>query len=185
MSILESVPPGATPRRKRRLRAATAIAAATTLFFGLMPAGVANAHGYISNPLSRQAQCAAGIVQCGSIQWEPQSVEGPKGLTSCSGGNSQFSELNDDGRGWRVTDVGRTQPFTWTITANHRTSTWEYFIGGQRVDVFNDNGAQPPSTFTHNVDLSGYNGRQKLLAVWNIADTPNAFYVCVDINIRS
>ncbi|MFL1376674.1 MULTISPECIES: lytic polysaccharide monooxygenase auxiliary activity family 9 protein [unclassified Nocardiopsis] len=173
------------PRKHRPLRAATALAAATTLFFGLMPMGTANAHGYISNPPSRQAQCAAGVVQCGPIQWEPQSVEGPKGLTSCSGGNQQFAELDDDSRGWQRTDVGRTQSFTWTITANHRTSTWEYFIGGQRIAVFDDGGAQPPSTFSHTLDLSGYNGPQKILAVWNVYDTANAFYACIDVNIRS
>ncbi|MES0834334.1 lytic polysaccharide monooxygenase auxiliary activity family 9 protein [Nocardiopsis tropica] len=168
----------------RRFRAATAVAAATALFFTLMPAGVASAHGYVSNPMSRQAQCAAGIVQCGSIQWEPQSVEGPKGLMRCDGGVGRFSELNDDSRGWRVTDVGRSQTFTWTLTVSHATSTWEYFIGNQRIAVFNDNGARPGSTVSHNVDLSGYNGRHKLLARWNIADTGNAFYACTDINIR-
>jgi chitin-binding protein len=26
-------------------------------------------------------------------------------------------------------------------------------------------------------------GRQKLLAIWNIADTANAFYSCVDLQV--
>ncbi|NKY96330.1 lytic polysaccharide monooxygenase auxiliary activity family 9 protein [Nocardiopsis alborubida] len=173
------------PRNRHRLRTAAALAAATTLFLGLMPTGTANAHGYISNPMSRQAQCAEGIVQCGGIQWEPHSVEGPKGLMRCDGGVGRFSELNDDSRGWRVTDVGRVQTFEWTITAAHSTSTWEYFIGDQRVAVFDDHGARPPWSFSHTVDLSGYSGRHKLLARWNVADTANAFYACVDINIRA
>ena len=43
-------------------------------------AGPAQAHGYISSPPSRQALCAQGVVtNCGAIQYEPQSVEGPKG----------------------------------------------------------------------------------------------------------
>jgi chitin-binding protein len=168
----------------RRIRSASVVAAATALIFTLMPTSAASAHGYVSAPMSRQAQCAAGVVQCGGIQWEPQSVEGPKGLMSCSGGNSRFSELDDDNYGWQVAQVGTSLTFTWTITARHSTANWEYFIGGHRIANFNDNGAQPPSTFTHTVDLSGYNGRHTILARWNVADTGNAFYSCVDVNIR-
>lgn len=35
------------------------------------------------------------------------------------------------------------------------------------------------------MDLSEYGGRQKLLAVWNIGHTVNAFYSCVDLQIGS
>lgn len=42
---------------------------------------------------------------------------------------------------------------------------------------------QPGETVTHQIDLSGFSGRQKLLAVWNIGDTRNAFYSCVDLEI--
>ncbi|WSA42726.1 hypothetical protein OG946_20845 [Streptomyces sp. NBC_01808] len=50
----------------------------------------------------RRDQCAQGVVSCGQITYGPQSVEGPKGLTSCSGGNGQFAELDDNSKGWRV-----------------------------------------------------------------------------------
>lgn len=143
----------------------------------------AGAHGYISSPLSRQAQCAQVIVPCGQIRWEPQSVEGPKGLRSCSGGNARFAELDDDNHGWRVTSVGNTVTFTWTLTAPHRTSTWEYYVGARRVAVFDDGGRQPPRTLSHTVDLGGVSGRQKVLGIWNIFDTPNAFYACVDVQV--
>ena len=33
----------------------------------------------------------------------------------------------------------------------------------------------------HTVNFAGYSGRQKVLAIWNIADTSNAFYACVDL----
>ncbi|RCV52044.1 chitin-binding protein, partial [Marinitenerispora sediminis] len=168
---------------RRKTAAAAAGVLAAPFAFAMLPAGTAYAHGYVSSPESRQAQCAAGTVDCGEIQWEPQSVEGPKGLTSCSGGNTRFADLDDDGKGWEVTPVGTTVDFTWTLTAQHRTSTWEYFIGGERVAVVDDGGAQPPASVTHTVDLSGYSGPQKLLAVWNIADTPNAFYACVDLDV--
>ena len=41
----------------------------------------AYAHGYVNAPPSRQANCAAGrVTGCGPVVYEPQSVEGPKGL---------------------------------------------------------------------------------------------------------
>ncbi len=167
---------------KRRLAAAIGAAVAPLIAVSL-PAPTASAHGYISSPPSRQAQCAAGVVDCGPIKWEPQSVEGPKGLRSCSGGNERFAELNDDGKGWRVTPVGSSTTFTWRLTARHATSTWQYFAGGRKIAEFDDHGEQPGSTVTHSVDFGGLRGQQKVLAVWNIADTANAFYACVDVNI--
>lgn len=169
--------------KDRKLRSTAIVASSTALIFALLPAGTASAHGYVSDPASRQAQCAAGVVDCGQIQWEPQSVEGPKGLMSCSGGNARFSELDDDDYGWEVTDVGANATFAWTLTVPHVTSTWEYFIDGTLVDSFDEGGAQPPYNFTHNVDLSGYSGEHTVLARWNVADTANAFYACVDVNI--
>ncbi|MBP2472761.1 chitin-binding protein [Crossiella equi] len=148
-----------------------------------LPSSDANAHGWITGPASRQEQCKANTVSCGDIKWEPQSVEGPKGLRNCHGNVGRFAELNDDGKGWRATNVGRTVTFNWRLTAAHRTSTWEYYIGGTRVAVFNDNGAQPPSNISHTVNLGNYSGRQKVLAIWNIFDTPMAFYNCVDLNV--
>ncbi|GAA4839913.1 lytic polysaccharide monooxygenase auxiliary activity family 9 protein [Saccharopolyspora rosea] len=167
---------------KRKLTAAAAGAALAPILLAI-PAGTASAHGYISSPPSRQAQCAEGTVECGPIKYEPQSVEGPKGLQSCSGGNQSFAELDDDSKGWKATPVGTNVTFNWKLTARHATSTWEYFVGGKRVAVFDDGGKQPGATVTHNVDLGGVSGKQKVLAVWNIADTANAFYACVDLDV--
>ncbi|KPC62764.1 lytic polysaccharide monooxygenase auxiliary activity family 9 protein [Streptomyces chattanoogensis] len=168
--------------RKRRLALAIGAGIAPLLVV-TMPASPASAHGYVSTPPSRQAQCAAGTVECGPIKWEPQSVEGPKGLASCSGGNSQFADLDDDSKGWQVTPVGSSQTFNWKLTARHSTSTWQYFVGGRKVAEFDDGGAQPPETVSHTVNFGGITGKQKVLAVWNIADTANAFYACIDVNI--
>ncbi|GAA3183806.1 MULTISPECIES: lytic polysaccharide monooxygenase auxiliary activity family 9 protein [Streptomyces] len=168
--------------RKRRL-AVTVGAAIAPLLVVTVPAGSASAHGYISNPPSRQAQCAAGTVKCGPIKWEPQSVEGPKGLTSCSGGDERWADLDDDSKGWKVTPVPSTTSFSWQLEARHATSTWQYFVGAKKVAEFNDHGAIPGATVTHQVDFGGISGKQKVLAVWNIADTENAFYACIDVNI--
>ncbi|MEV6980932.1 lytic polysaccharide monooxygenase [Sphaerisporangium sp. NPDC051017] len=167
--------------RRTIMFTATALLTAGATVFAASPA---LAHGYISSPPSRQAFCAQGKVpDCGEIIWEPQSVEAPKGQWSCNGGVGRFAQLADESRPWPATSVGTSVTFNWTLTARHATSTWEYYIGGTRVAVFNDGGRQPGATVTHDVSLSGFSGRQKVLAIWNIADTPNAFYSCVDLQI--
>jgi chitin-binding protein len=168
------------PKRKLAILMAAVIAPLLAI---ILPTASASAHGYIDSPPSRQAQCAAGTVSCGQIKYEPQSVEGPKGLTSCSGGNAQFAELDDDSKGWQVTPVSSTTTFTWHFTARHATSNYQYFIGGQKIAEFSGGGAQPPATLSHQVNFGNFTGKQKVLAVWNIADTSNAFYSCVDVNI--
>ncbi len=168
---------------KRRLLTLAAGVATVPALLVAIPAGTANAHGYISSPASRQAQCGAKTIPCGSIQWEPQSVEGPKGLMSCNGGVGRFAELNDDNKGWAVQNISRNSTFRWTITAAHRTSSWEYFVDGQLVQSNPGNGVAPPlGTHTQQVNLQR-TGRHKILARWNIYDTANAFYVCIDANI--
>lgn len=169
--------------RKRKLAAMIGAGLAPVLALTL-PTGSASAHGYVNAPASRQAQCAAGTVSCGDIKWEPQSVEGPKGLRSCNGGNARFAELNDDNKGWKVSDVSRTQTFTWTFTARHRTANYEYFVDGTKVATIDGGNQQPPATVSHQVNLGSATGRHKVLAVWNIGDTSNAFYACIDVNIR-
>ncbi|MEV4704573.1 lytic polysaccharide monooxygenase [Actinoplanes sp. NPDC049316] len=147
-------------------------------------ASPALAHGYVSAPPSRQALCASGAVKdCGQIQFEPQSVEAPKGQRSCNGGVAQWSVLADESRSWPAKAVGKTATFTWVMTARHRTSNWEYFIGGKKIATVDGGNQQPDAVVTHNVDLSAFPGRQTVLAVWNIGDTANAFYSCVDLNV--
>ncbi|MEV4200141.1 lytic polysaccharide monooxygenase [Micromonospora globbae] len=167
-----------------RRRVTIPIVAAGAVVSSLAVAAPAQAHGYVSSPPSRQALCAQNRVpDCGQIKYEPQSVEGPKGLRNCHANIAHFAVLNDDSRGWPATSVGSTVTFTWINTARHATSNWEYYIGNTRVAVFNGNGQQPGATVTHTVNLSGWSGRQKVLAIWNIADTANAFYSCVDLQI--
>jgi chitin-binding protein len=126
--------------------------------------------------------CAQGrVANCGDIIYEPQSVEGPKGLMSCSGGNSRFAQLDDPNKGWPATSVGNSVTFNWVFTARHSTTNFEYFIGSTRIAVFNLGGAQPAATLSHTVSLGGRTGRILVLARWNVADTVNAFYSCVDL----
>src|SRR5262245_40815996 len=111
---------------KRKLVMFATAAVIAPIGLVVLPAATASAHGYILTPPSRQAQCAQHTVSCGDIQWEPQSVEGPKGLRNCHAGVTRFAELNNDGKGWKATTVGRTVNFTWTFTARHATYSFEY-----------------------------------------------------------
>ncbi|WP_144123651.1 lytic polysaccharide monooxygenase [Catellatospora sichuanensis] len=155
-----------------------------TILVSGMIAAPASAHGYISSPPSRQANCAQGrVTGCGDIVWEPQSVEAPKGSMQCNGGGSRFAVLNDNSKNWPAASVGNNVTFNWVLTARHRTSTWEYFVGSTRIAVINDNGAQPGATVSHNVSLGGRTGRILVLARWNIYDTAMAFYSCVDLQV--
>ncbi|RZQ62704.1 lytic polysaccharide monooxygenase auxiliary activity family 9 protein [Amycolatopsis suaedae] len=168
---------------KRNLAVVAAGAALAPLLTVVLPAATASAHGYVNSPPSRQAQCASNTVPCGPIKWEPQSVEGPKGLRDCSGGNSAFAELNDDSKGWKATPIGKDATFTWKFTARHRTANWEYYVGGTKVADISGNNQQPPETVSHQVNLGNFSGKQKVLAIWNVGDTANAFYACIDVQV--
>jgi chitin-binding protein len=91
--------------------------------------------------------------------------------------------LNDNSRSWPAATVGQSVTFNWVLTARHSTATWEYFIGNTLLASFDDGGAQPGANKSHTVGMKGFTGRQTVLARWNIADTVNAFYSCVDLNI--
>jgi predicted carbohydrate-binding protein with CBM5 and CBM33 domain len=167
---------------RRRLAVVAAAVLTAPIISVILPASPASAHGWITNPASRQDQCAKGVVaNCGDIQYEPQSVEAPKGSRSCSGG-SRFTVLDDDNKGWKVSSIGSSAGFTWQNTAMHRTLNWQYYVDGNLHQTFTNGNAQPPATLTH--QLTGLPaGRHKILAVWNIYDTVNAFYSCVDVNV--
>jgi chitin-binding protein len=167
-----------------RRRVTIPIVSVAAILGSFLVATEAQAHGYISSPPSRQAMCAQGrVANCGDIIYEPQSVEAPKGSMQCNGSGSRFAVLNDESKGWPATSVGNNVSFNWVLTARHRTLNLEYFVGSTRIAVFNDNGAQPGATVSHNVSLGGRTGRIKVLARWNIYDTVMAFYACVDLQV--
>ncbi|MDR2997655.1 MAG: lytic polysaccharide monooxygenase [Microbacterium sp.] len=144
----------------------------------------AGAHGWVTDPPSRQAQCAAGATSfdCGSIKYEPQSVEAPKGSMKCSGGNAEYAILDDASKPWPRTKIDSTATLTWNITARHSTSSWEYFVDGVPFAVFDGYNKQPDATVTHTLkNLPA--GDHTILARWNVADTVNAFYNCMDVTV--
>ncbi|REH43891.1 chitin-binding protein [Kutzneria buriramensis] len=168
----------------RKLVAALVGAVAAPLIVVAGPAAIASAHGYVNSPASRQAQCAQGVVKCGDIKYEPQSVEGAKGQRSCNGGVARFAELNDNSKGWKAAPVGRSVTFNWTFTARHRTTNYEYYVGNTKIGDFSGNNQVPPDKVSHTVNLGSRTGHVTVLAIWNIADTANAFYSCIDLQVK-
>ncbi|AHH95463.1 lytic polysaccharide monooxygenase [Kutzneria viridogrisea] len=173
-------------------------------------AGPASAHGYSSSPPARSQLCAQGVVKnCGPIQYEPQSVEGPKGFPGsgpadgriCAGGLGQFAQLDDPrGGSWPAAKLtsGASYTFTWHFTARHATSSFRYFVTRNGWDPSRPltraalestpflnvpwGGKQPTGDVSLSGKLpSGKSGRHLILAVWDIADTGNAFYSCADV----
>lgn len=169
------------------------------------------AHGYVSSPASRAVLCQKGTnTACGPVQYEPQSIEGPKGFpaggpadgTLASGGNARFAALNQQSptRWTRVALRSGANTFTWNLTALHRTTSWQYFITRQGWDASKPltrsdfaltpfctvagNDQIPAYTFSHTCSIpADRTGYHVILAVWNIADTANAFYQAIDVNI--
>ncbi|MEP7765604.1 lytic polysaccharide monooxygenase [Sanguibacter sp. 25GB23B1] len=153
-----------------------------TLVVPVAGAPDAQAHGWVTSPPSRQDTCATGAApfDCGTVKYEPQSVEAPKGSMQCSGGNPAFAILDDASKPWPVTSVGPTLTVQWKLTAAHSTSLWEYFVDGRSYRTFDQGGAQPSSTISHTLtNLPA--GRHTILARWNVSNTTNAFYSCIDV----
>ncbi|QCX76802.1 GlcNAc-binding protein A precursor [Streptomyces sp. YIM 121038] len=163
----------------RKKMSAAMLGMATVGAFVLSTGG-ASSHGYTDLPASRQINCAKGVVTgCGSIQYEPQSVEGPKGFPAggpadgklCSAGLAGFSSLNKatqpNGNAWPTTKVsgGQSYSFRWQFTARHRTTDFRYYITKQGWNESQPltraaldtqpfltvpyNSQQPPATLSH------------------------------------
>ncbi|WP_237391759.1 lytic polysaccharide monooxygenase [Paenibacillus dendrobii] len=166
----------------------------------------ASAHGYIESPGSRGYLCAEGVNKnCGAIIYEPQSLEAYKGfpqngpadgkIASASG---LFPELDQQSstRWSKVNMTPGTTTFKWTIEARHATTSWKYYITKQNWDPnqplsraqfdltpfcsVDYKGKQPGATYTDTCTVPSRTGYQVILAVWEIADTANAFYNVID-----
>ena len=172
-------------------------------------------HGFIDSPPSRAFLCSASggnlNKSCGKVQYEPQSVEGPKGFPEkgpadgeiASGGNASFNALNEQSstRWYKYPINSGTNLFSWALTAAHSTTSWRFFITKQNWDQNKpltradfdltpfceqyDNGKMPASNVRITCNVPDREGYQVILGVWDIADTSNAFYQVIDANMTS
>ncbi|WP_054955483.1 lytic polysaccharide monooxygenase [Paenibacillus dakarensis] len=166
----------------------------------------ASAHGYIDN--SRAALCKSGQnTDCGAVIYEPQSLEAPKGFPAAGPADGKLASAGgifpklDEQSATRWTKVNMSpgqNTFTWKISANHATTSWKYYITKANWnpnaplsrDSFdltpfcsvNYGGVKPPSTYSDTCNVPQRTGYHVILAVWEIADTANAFYNVIDVN---
>lgn len=196
-------------KRTTRMGTGAAATMAILLGTGVITSAPASAHGYVEGPLSRSAACKVGLnTGCGSLVYEPQSLEGPKGFPAGGPADGQiasagglFGGLLDEQSAdrWYKNDV-TTGPLLmdWKYTAPHSTDKWHYYMTKQGWDpnasldrgdleliaeVQHDGSkanTNPDHMITVPSDRSGYH---VILAVWDVADTVNAFYNVIDVNV--
>ncbi|MEH7281210.1 lytic polysaccharide monooxygenase [Bacillus toyonensis] len=172
----------------------------------------AYAHGFVEKPGSRSALCSptygALNVNCGSVMYEPQSLEAPKGFPQAGPVDGQIASAGGKFGGildqqtadrWsKNTITGGENTFTWKFTAPHLTSKWHYYITKigwnpnkaltradfEPIGTVQHDGSAASNNVAHKInvptDRSGYH---VILAVWDVADTANAFYNVIDVNL--
>jgi chitin-binding protein len=179
-----------------------------TMIVVFLIADKASAHGYIDGPASRGYLCKTGQnTNCGAVQYEPQSLEAPKGFPAAgpadgkiASANGAFPELDQQSatRWTKVNMSSGTNTFHWTLTAAHATTSWKYYITKENWNpnaaltrdsfdltpfcTVNYNGKQPPFSYSDTCNVPQRTGYHVILAVWEIADTVNAFYNVIDVN---
>ncbi len=125
-----------------------------------------------------------------------------------SAGRPEAAILDETGRDWKKHSVeaGQRLDVTWSFTAPHKTRRFNYFLtrsdwnphqplardqfepspfhtvqlAGQPYWAADD--LTPANPSTHALPLPPRTGHQVLLAVWEVADTGNAFYQVIDLD---
>ena len=172
----------------------------------------ASAHGWVgasgSQLVARQAMPAnAGVV--GAAAYDKQSFEAPKGFPADgpvdghlpSAGVPAFSQVDQQKSDlWAKNEI-KAGPveIDWNYTAPHKTSQWRYYITKngwnpnapitrsdlQRISTIKHDGSAATTNPKHFVDVpADHHGYHVIYAVWDVADTPNAFYNAIDVDIE-
>ncbi|TXR68239.1 lytic polysaccharide monooxygenase, partial [Bacillus sp. AR18-7] len=174
---------------------------------------IENSRSYLGKTLEMNQiswQDASG--KYGSAVNEPQSIEASKGFPAggpadgkiASGGISGFSPLDiQNATHWKKIDIknGKNM-FVWKYTAEHKTAKWSYYITKKEWDpnkpitrsvlepigTIDGEGKLPkdhPNGYAHEIQVpADREGYHVILGVWDIADTANAFYQVMDVNIQ-
>ncbi len=150
----------------------------------------------------------------GNVITNPQSLEAPKGfpkggpsdgrIASANGGFGQIGDFvldNQTSDRWKKTDINTgANTFTWHYTAPHKTTKWHYYMTKpswnqnaplnrdelELIGTIEHDGSSASNNISHTInvpqDRVGYNA---ILAVWDVADTSNAFYNVIDVNVKN
>ncbi|ODJ71163.1 lytic polysaccharide monooxygenase [Brochothrix thermosphacta] len=146
----------------------------------------------------------------GAAMTQPQGLEAPKGFPingpadgSIASANGSLGDNKLDiqtSSYWKHQKMSTgVNDFTWHYTAVHNTTKWHYYMTKQGWDqnaplvrdeleligTVEHDGSAASNNPTHQVKIpdnrSGYN---VILAVWDVADTPNAFYQVIDVDVQ-
>lgn len=181
----------------------------TLVAAGVLTAAPSSAHGYVNAPESRSYLCKVGVnTDCGGVQYEPQSLEYLKGFPQAGPADGQIASAGGQFGGtldeqtadrWAKTDIV-TGPmlFDWTYTAPHSTTKWHYYMTKEGWDPnsplerseleligeVQHDGSKASTNPDHVIDIpADRSGYHVILAVWDVADTVNAFYNVIDVNV--
>ncbi len=168
-------------------------------------------HGYVSSPKSRSLLCNQNAnINCGHVQYEPQSVEGEDGFPGfsvpdgqiASAGLAKWGQLNEQSAArWSKNLIqSGFNSFSWHFTAPHATRDWKYFITKSNWnpnsqltrDSFDLNPfctqsggmAVPSVNTTHVCNVPGRQGYHVILALWDVGDTTKTFYQVIDVQFQ-
>lgn len=153
-------------------------------------------------------QAEAGLKDSYAPDDNPNSLPPADGKIA-SGNQPGMAFLDEPGSHWEKHDVRSFDRLDvkWDFTANHVTRRWNYFITksdwnpnqllsrsqfedepfyvvqfGQKPYWSHADSMKPPIPTMHALTLPEREGHHVLLAVWEVADTGNAFYQIVDLN---
>lgn len=186
----------------------------------LLASGAAWSHGFVLEPPARALLCnkiseynhnynGQKNANCGSIQWEPQSTEAPKGFPAAGVKDRQIASANrvrgpeldaQSATRWVKTPLSPGyNEFKWHFTANHPATKFEYFITkndwnpNQKLTrasfeskpfcTVEAGGVMTSGSAVHTCNVPAHTGYQVILAVWTVHDTSNAFYSAIDVDM--
>ncbi len=128
-----------------------------------------------------------------------------------SAGQATGKFLDTPGSDWKKHDVksGETLTVSWNYSAVHLTRRWNYFMTRENWDPSqplsraqfeaqpfhmvqlteqpfwsHNNALRPPQPTVHDMTLPERTGYHVMLAVWEVADTGNAFYQVIDLDFK-
>ncbi|WP_343639818.1 lytic polysaccharide monooxygenase [Chryseobacterium sp.] len=148
----------------------------------------------------------------GSVINEPGSLEAPKGFPAAGPADGKIASANGSIGGdttldiqtadrWKKTNITTgVNAFIWKYSAYHATAKWHYYMTKQGwnpnqplsrqdlelIGTVAHNGTPPQDNVSHQITVpANRSGYHIILAVWDVADTTNAFYNVIDVNVTS
>jgi len=153
----------------------------------------------------------AAMNKYGNVISQPQSLEAKKGfpvdgpkdgqIASANGAVGDFVLDRQSSDMWDKTDIHTgLNTFTWTYTAPHNTSKWHYYMTKSNwnpdapitrddlelIGTVDHDGTAATNNISHQIVIPNNRvGYHVVVAAWDVADTANAFYSTIDLNVTN